>query len=65
MNNEAQDEIGVGSFVCMKEDVTTASYDEMDDERCRGKKWKMTMRQSAMKKGYTEELDLPLHKHSC
>ena len=37
MNDEAPDKISVGSFVCMKEDVTTASYDEMDDERCRGK----------------------------
>ena len=32
MNNEAPDEIGVVSFECMKEEVTTVSYEEMDDE---------------------------------
>ena len=64
MNSEALDENSVGSFVYMKEDVTTTSYDTMNDEDAEGKKWKMTMRQGAMKKGTTEELDLShLHQH--
>ena len=29
-NSETLDEVSVGSFVCMKEDVTTTSYDTMD-----------------------------------
>ena len=32
MNDVAPDEIGVGSFVCMKEDVTATPYDIMNDE---------------------------------
>ena len=32
MNDAAPDEISVGSFVCMKEDMTTTSYDIMNDE---------------------------------
>ena len=61
MNSAALDEIGVGSFVHMKEDVTTTSYDKMNDEDVGGVK--MTMRQGAMKKRTTEEFDLPhLHK---
>ena len=40
MNGEAPDEIGVGSFVCMKEDVTTTSYDKMNDEDAEGRNGK-------------------------
>ena len=32
MNDTALDEIGVGSFVHMKEDMTTTPYDIMNDE---------------------------------
>ena len=32
MNTEAPDEIGVGTFVCMKEDVLPSQHEEMDDE---------------------------------
>ena len=32
MNDAAPDEIGIGSFVCMKEDVTATSYDILNDE---------------------------------
>ena len=40
MNNEAPDEISVGSFVHMKEDVTTISYEEMHDEDAEGRNGK-------------------------
>ena len=40
MNGEAPDEISVGSFVCMKEDVTAISYDIMNDEDAEGRKGK-------------------------
>ena len=61
---QAPDKISVGSFVCIKEDVTATSYDIMNDEDARGKEWKMTMTQGAMKKGSTEELNLSyLHQH--
>ena len=41
MNSEAPDEISVGSFVHMKEDVTSTSYDKMNDEDAeeRNGKW--------------------------
>ena len=41
MSSEAPDEISVGSFVHMKEDVTTTSYDKMNDEDAEGRnrKW--------------------------
>ena len=32
MNDAAPDEISIGSFVHMKEDVTATSYDIMNDE---------------------------------
>ena len=32
MNGKALDEIGVGGFVHMKEDVSTTSYDKMNDQ---------------------------------
>ena len=32
MIDAAPDEIGVGSFVCIKEDMTTTPYDIMNDE---------------------------------
>ena len=66
MNDAALDEIGVGSFVHIKEDMTPTPYDIMNDEDAKERNGKMTMRQDAMKKGCTEELDLPpLHKHPC
>ena len=40
MNDEAPDEISVGGFVCMKEEVTTISYDERDDEDAEGRNGK-------------------------
>ena len=40
MNDEAPDETGVGSIVCMKEDGTTISYNEMDDEDAEGRNGK-------------------------
>ena len=40
MNNEAPDEIGAGTFVCMKEDMTTISQEEMDDENAEGRNGK-------------------------
>ena len=41
MNNEAPDEISAGTFVCMKEDVTTISDEGVDDEDAEGRngKW--------------------------
>ena len=32
MNEAAPDKISVGSFVCMKEDMTATPYDIMNDE---------------------------------
>ena len=32
MNDAAPDKIGVGSSVCMKEDMTATPYDIMDDD---------------------------------
>ena len=40
MNDEAPDVTCVGSFVCIKEDVTTISYNEMDDEDAEGRNGK-------------------------
>ena len=40
MNHEAPDEIGPGTFVCMKEDVTTISHKGMDDEDAEGRNGK-------------------------
>ena len=40
MNNEAPDEIGAGTFVPMKEKVTTISHEGMDDEDAEGRNGK-------------------------
>ena len=40
MNNEAPDEISAGTFVHMKEDVTTVSHEGMDDEDAEGRNGK-------------------------
>ena len=39
-NDAALDEIGAGSFVRMKEDVTTTPYDMMNDEDAEGRNGK-------------------------
>ena len=40
MKSEALDEIGVGSFVHIKEDVIATSHDIMNDEDAKGRKGK-------------------------
>ena len=65
MNDEAADEIGAGTFMCMKEDETTTSHKGRDDENAEGRNGKMTMRQCVMKKGCTEELNLPPLHNIC
>ena len=40
MNSEAAEEISAGTFVHMKEDVTTISHEGMDDEDAEGRNGK-------------------------